>query len=115
MTFIEVVAVLGGNVVCEPPHGDLEVDYCCGSDLMSDVLTLEHKHGSLLITGLAHIQTIRTADMADIRHIIFVRNKKITEEMKTFAEEAEIFIGTTSKSMFSACGEIFKAGLGPAS
>ena len=115
MTFAEIIAAIGGEVVCDPDHGDPEVTCCCGSDLMSDVLTLDHKKGSLLITGLAHIQTIRTADMADIRHIIFVRDKKITEEMIEFAKEAEISIGTTKKSMFNTCGEVFAAGIQPAS
>ncbi len=48
-----------------------------GSDLMSDVLTLED-HDLLLITGLANPQTIRTAEMADIKMIIIARGKEIT-------------------------------------
>jgi hypothetical protein len=47
------------------------------SDLMSDVLTLKNDN-LVLITGLATLQTIRTAEMADINCIIFVRNKKVS-------------------------------------
>jgi hypothetical protein len=47
---------------------------------MSDVLTLDQDN-VVLITGLATLQTIRTAEMADINCIIFVRNKRATSEM----------------------------------
>ena len=51
--------------------------------LMSDVLTVE-ADDAVLITGLANIQAIRTAEMADISCILFVRDKEITPNMIRF-------------------------------
>ncbi len=70
------------------------------SDLMSDVLTLTEDK-VLLITGLATIQTIRTAAMADISHIIFVRNKQVSEKMIALAHESDITIISTKHSSFT--------------
>jgi predicted transcriptional regulator len=83
-----------------------------GSDLMSDVLTLE-EHDILLITGLANPQTIRTAEMADISLIIIVRGKEVTEEMIELAIENEITVLSSPFSMFKVCGLLYEHGLKP--
>jgi len=83
-----------------------------GSDLMSDVLTLED-HDILLITGLANPQTIRTAEMADISLIIIVRGKEVTEEMKELAIQNEITVLSSPFSMFKVCGMLYEHGLKP--
>lgn len=83
-----------------------------GSDLMSDVLTLEDDD-ILLITGLANPQTIRTAEMADISLIIIVRGKEVTEEMKDLAKENEITILSSPFSLFKVCGVLYQNGLKP--
>jgi hypothetical protein len=51
--------------------------------------------------------------MAEIKNILFVRDKKPSKEMIQLAESEEINIISCSKSMFSTCGELFKAGLEP--
>ncbi len=56
---------------------------------MSDVLTVNCDN-LLLITGLANLQAIRTAEMSDIDCILFVRNKSVSPEMKSLAEELGI-------------------------
>lgn len=86
------------------------VDRGFSSDLMSDVLTLDSE-GLLLITGLSNIQTIRTAEMADIHYILFVRNKKTTEEMIALAQENGIVILESPFSLFKASGLLYSAGL----
>lgn len=86
--------------------------FAFGSDLMSDVLTLE-EHDILLITGLANPQTIRTAEMADISLIIIVRGKEVTEEMKKLARENEITVLSSPFSMFKVCGLLYEIGLKP--
>ncbi len=80
------------------------------SDLMSDVLTVE-ADDAILITGLANIQTIRTAEMADISCILFVREKEITPNMIRLAEENDIILMKTSNAMFTVCGKLFAEGL----
>jgi len=72
MKIREVVDILNANVVSGHALLDAEVEYCFSSDLMSDVLTVETDN-LMLLTGLANLQTIRTAEMSDISKIIFVR------------------------------------------
>lgn len=89
---------------------DREIIYAFSSDLMSDVLTVE-ADDSILITGLANIQAIRTAEMADISCILFVRDKEITPNMIRLAEESNILIMKSRHAMFTACGNLFDKGL----
>lgn len=86
--------------------------FAFGSDLMSDVLTLEEDQ-LLLVTGLANSQTIRTAEMADISLIIIARGKEVTEEMKELAVENEMTLLSSPFSMFKVCGLLYQQGLKP--
>jgi predicted transcriptional regulator len=112
MTLKEVVDIIEGHVVCGHDNLDKTVEFCFASDLMSDVLTIETEN-LLLITGLANLQTIRTAEMSDITNIIFVRNKKTTAEMLKLAVENDMVMIECSSSMFKCSGLLFKAGLKP--
>jgi hypothetical protein len=89
-----------------------EVSFAFSSDLMSDVLTL-NADNLLLITGLNNLQTIRTAEMAEIKYILFVRNKKPTNEMLDLAKKEKIVLMISEKSMYRVSGLLFKAGLDP--
>ncbi|HPF51444.1 MAG TPA: hypothetical protein PK335_07700 [Draconibacterium sp.] len=82
------------------------------SDLMSDVLTLDTEH-MLLITGLANIQLIRTAEMADIEVVLLARNKKATPDMIELAKETGLVIIETPYSIFRASGILYENGLEP--
>lgn len=80
------------------------------SDLMSDVLTLEQEN-ILLITGLCNNQTIRTAEMANIGTILFVRKKMPTEEMVELARENNINLLRCEYSMFKTIGILYSSGM----
>jgi len=108
----DLVAIIGGRVICGNDKIDREVAHAFASDLMSDVLTLD-KENILLITGLANMQTIRTAEMSDISCILFVRNKKVTDEMIDLAEENNMILIQCASSMFKTVGELYVAGLKP--
>ncbi len=82
------------------------------SDLMSDVLRLTAEN-TVLITGLCNLQTIRTAEMAEIKLIIMTRGKKTDDFMRAVAEENDICIIETDYSIFRVSGELYKAGLLP--
>lgn len=86
--------------------------YAFGSDLMSDVLTLDNQE-ILLITGLSNSQTIRTAEMADIEIVIVARGKEITPEMKILASEHDITLLSSPYSLFKICGILYQTGLKP--
>jgi hypothetical protein len=79
---------------------------------MSDVLTLETDH-TLLITGLANVQAVRTAEMSDISCILFARNKRVTDDMVRLARENEMVIMHTSYSVFYTSGLLYEAGIKP--
>lgn len=110
MTLAEVKRILE----CEIIHGDnldnTKIKMGCGCDLMSDVLRFI-KPNSLLLTGLTHAQAIRTAEIADIKAICFVRGKKPDEEIIQLAKEKDIWLLATRLPLFESCGRLFKEGL----
>ncbi len=112
MKIEDVAKAVNARVLTGENQIQKEIEYAFASDLMSDVLTVS-KDRLLLITGLANIQAIRTAEMADISTIIFVRNKNISQEIINLAEENNIIIMVCSGSMFKTSGQLFMAGLKP--
>ena len=78
----------------------------CGADLLSDVLAFT-KPKSLLLTGLTHPQVIRTAEIAGIKAICFVRGKHPTDEMIESAEKEGIPLLCTSLLMYESCGRLY--------
>jgi hypothetical protein len=108
----EICSVVNGELICGSEIVNREVTHAFASDLMSDVLTV-NCNNLLLITGLANLQAIRTAEMSDIECILFVRNKSVTDEMKNLAEELGIALITCPRTMFRASGELYRAGMKP--
>ena len=70
----EVRDILSATVLSGEESLELEVHSACGSDFMSDVLAYV-KDQALLLTGLVNPQVVRTADMMDMKCIVFVRGK----------------------------------------
>jgi hypothetical protein len=77
---------------------------------MSDVLAFI-KPASILLTGLANAQVVRTAVVADIRAIVYVRNKQPDPKAVELAREGGIPLLTTPLLMFEACGRLYARGL----
>ena len=88
---------------------DVEYSYVFAGDLMSDVLALVNDGDSktVLLTGLANAQSLRTAEMLDIGLVILVRGKTFREEDLEVAKEANIAIFTTDMLMFEASGNLY--------
>ena len=112
MKLREIAAVLDATISCGANRLEDEVEMGYSSDLMSDVLTLDTDN-LILITGLVNLQAIRTAEMADIRAIVFVRNKKATGQMIELACENGMCILESPYSLFKSSGLLYKAGLMP--
>ena len=112
MKLKEIAAILHATISCGAERLEEEVEVGYSSDLMSDVLTLDTDN-LVLITGLANLQAIRTAEMADIRAIVFVRNKKASFQMLELATENDLCILESPYSMFKSSGLLFQAGLKP--
>ena len=110
MKISEIAALVGAEVLACPDKVNHEVYSACGSDMMSDVLAFVKEQG-LLITGLVNTQVIRTAEMMDMRAVLFVRNKRPTLEILELAETCDIVVMATPMRMFEACGLIWESGL----
>ena len=110
MKLAEIAKLLNAEILCCDELLDREVYSACGSDMMSDVLAYV-KDQAVLITGLTNPQVIRTAEMMDMLCVVFVRNKRPTEEMLRLAQEHGMVVMATPKRMYEACGTLYAAGL----
>jgi predicted transcriptional regulator len=110
MKIMEVVRLIDGQVLTTHLDPDLEIEGACGADLMSDVLAAVQPN-AILITGLVNLQAIRTAHLADIAAIIFVRGKIPFENVVEFANEERIPLVSTCYGMFETCGRLYQAGI----
>ncbi len=95
---------------------DKRIEYVFSCDLMSDVLMITRdasveKENIILTTGLATIQTVRTAEMLDVEIICLVRGKKPSSKMIEVAEELGIMVISTGFSTFKSNGLLFAQSL----
>ena len=102
--------LLEAEVVCGEENLGSHVYSACGSDMMSDVLAFV-KDQSLLLTGLVNPQVIRTAEMLDIRVIVFVRGKRPTPEMVNLGESLNMIIMCTNNSLYVSSGKLYAEGM----
>lgn len=110
MKFSEVKKLLGAEVLCCEEELEGEAKSAFGSDMMSDVLAFV-KDQSILLTGLVNPQTVRTAQMMDIRCIVFVRGKRPNDAVIELAQENGILLLATECRMYTACGILYSNGL----
>lgn len=110
MKLREIAQVLDAEVLYGQAFLDKELETCCGSDLMSDVLAFT-KQNTLLCTGLMNIQVVRTADMTDLGGIVLVRGKRPPASFLEEAESEKLPVLATKHTMFEACGILYSCGL----
>jgi predicted transcriptional regulator len=110
MKLEELVKLVCGRVLTEKVDVNREVRGGCGADLMSDVLASIQPE-AVLLTGLCNPQVVRTAQMADVAAIVFVRGKMPTTEVIDLANQEKIPLISTPYGMFELCGRLYQAGL----
>jgi predicted transcriptional regulator len=110
MTIREIRDILEADVLTGECHIEKEVHSACGSDMMSDVLAYV-KDQSVLLTGLVNPQVVRTAEMMDMRCVVFVRGKMPDEDIVRLAQELGIVLMCTPHRMFTSCGLLYSSGL----
>ena len=110
MKISKISTVLEAAVLTGQENLDVEIYSACGADLMSDVMAFV-KENVVLLTGLINPQVVRTAEMMDIKAIVFVRGKNPSQEIIDLANEKGITILTTKYSMFIASGKLYEAGI----
>ncbi len=67
--------------------------------------------GILLLTGLTSVQTVRTAKIAGVVAIVFVRGKKPLPEVIEVAKAESMPLFATTYGMFVCCGRLHACGL----
>ena len=110
MTLQEVQRLLNAQVIIAPTDPQMELKMGLGCDLLSDVLSFGTGE-SVLLTGLTNPQVVRTAEIADIKALVFVRGKAPDRETIALAKEKNIPILLTDLPMYEACGRLYRAGL----
>lgn len=110
MKLSKLIQLTNGKLLTSQTKDDKEIAGAMGADLMSDVLA-SIRPEAVLLTGLCNPQVIRTAMIADIRAIVFVRGKHPIHEVIQLANEEQIPLITTELGLFEACGILYQAGL----
>lgn len=110
MKLSEIIKTLDAKVLNGANHLDKEIKTCGASDLMSDILA-GLSEGSVLLTGLTTIQVIRTAMVAGVGAVIFVRGKTPPQEVVDLAKDHELPLISSSYSMFVSCGRLHACNL----
>jgi hypothetical protein len=106
----EILGVLQARLLVDNHDLDEEVPRGGAADLMSDVLAFGSEE-MVLLTGLTNPQTIRTAEMAGINVVVFVRDKTPPPETLELARDSGITLMSTAYTMYEACGRLYSAGL----
>lgn len=110
MNTSELIAIIDGNVLTKSFDPNREIKGGCGADLMSDVLA-SIQPDAVLLTGLINPQVVRTAQMADVAAIVFVRGKHPPQETIDLAEMEAIPLITSPHGTFELAGRLCQAGL----
>ncbi len=110
MKLAEIITLLRLESLVAIDDVDCQIETVCGCDLMSDVLAFSQEK-TMLLSGLTNPHVVRTCEMTDIKHIIFVRGKRPPQETIDLAQERGINLYLSPLSMFESCGRLYKAGL----
>lgn len=110
MTLRDVAELLQAEVIFGEQHLDEEFEFAGASDLMSDVLAFG-RPGILLLTGLANIQSVRTAEIIEAKAIVYVRGRRPSQEGLELAEKSKMPILSTKFLMYKACGLLYGRGI----
>ena len=110
MTLKKIAEILEADVIGDTENLNINIQSACSADMMSAVLYY-HTPNSLLITGLTQPHVIRTAEIAGIKSIVFVLDKKPDAQTIELARSKNISLLSTSYCMYTSSGKLYEAGL----
>jgi predicted transcriptional regulator len=110
MKLSEIRDVLKAEVLVGHDQMDISVVAAGGADLMADVLSAVAK-GAVLLTGLTTEQVLRTARVAGVAAVVFVRGKRPDEPVIELARVYNMPVLLTRHSLFVASGRLYMNGL----
>jgi predicted transcriptional regulator len=107
----DIAKLLNAKPLCGEELYEMDVMSASSSDMMSDILVFV-KNQSILITGLMNVQVVRTAEMMDMKCVVFVRGKVPDQTIIELAEDSGICVLATEHTMYEASGILYINGLG---
>ena len=110
MKLYEIVEILNATVLTGSEHLARDISNCGASDLMSEILSSLSEH-SLLLTGLTTVQTFRTALIAGIGAVVFVRGKMPNADTIEMARNEGLPLLATELTLFASCGKLYGNGM----
>jgi predicted transcriptional regulator len=110
MKLRDILSVLEADLITGDNVDSVDVEMACGADLMSDVLA-HIEAEALLLTGLTNQQVVRTAEMASVVAICFVRGKRPQPETVALAASKGLPLLATKLPMFESCGLLYEKGM----
>jgi predicted transcriptional regulator len=110
MKLLQIVETLEAKVLTGDHLLEKDIDTCGASDLMSDILA-GLSEGCILLTGLTTVQVIRTAMVAGVGAVVFVRGKTPPQEVIDLAENQDLPLLSSPYSMFVSCGRLHACNL----
>ena len=110
MKLSEIVDALDATLLIGDDELDKDITKCGASDLMSDILAAVSED-CILLTGLTTVQVIRTAMVAGVGAVVFVRKKKPPQEVIEMAAAQGLPLISSPYSMFVSCGRLHACNL----
>jgi predicted transcriptional regulator len=110
MKISEIRDILKAEVLVGDDRMDESVVAGGGADLMADVLSAVAK-GAVLLTGLTTEHVLRTAKVAGVALVVFVRGKRPDEPVLELARSYKMPVMLTKYSLFVASGRLYMNGL----
>ena len=110
MKISEIADILKADRLVGEDQMDVNVVGAGGADLMADVLSAVAK-GAVLLTGLTTEHVLRTARVAGVSAVVFVRGKKPDAPVLELARSYNLPVLLTKYSLFVACGRLYMNGL----
>ena len=110
MKISEIKAILNATVLCGEDQLERTVVGAGGADLMADVLSAVARD-AVLLTGLTTEQVLRTAKVAGVAAVVFVRGKKPDTPVIELASSYQLPCLMTRYSLFVASGRLYVNGL----
>ena len=113
MKIEDIRDVLEASVIVGRDRLETAVDHVYASDLMSDVLAFG-KPNSILLTGLATMQALISAHMAEFKGVVLVRGKKPNDGSADYARDSQLVLLSTELDMYDTCIRIDSLSTGSA-
>jgi xanthine dehydrogenase iron-sulfur cluster and FAD-binding subunit A len=110
MTLQELLGCTQGRLLTGGSDPCLGIRGAGAADLMSDVLACVQP-GAVLLTGLCNLQVVRTAQMADVAAVVFVRGKLPEAATIALADAEGIPLISSPLGLFELCGRLYARGL----